>query len=95
MRIVTSSAALPLLERFFKVRLYVAEQLQAGKMTFEQANQIITESRNEAIAKEKSILRQELATPPTQQPIIVQQPVVVDPGPTLCIRIGLGMTACD
>jgi hypothetical protein len=59
MRMVTSPVGLPLLEQYFKVRMFVAEQIQAGKMTFEQGNKIITEKRGQVIAEENRILREQ------------------------------------
>jgi hypothetical protein len=105
-QIVMSSAQWALLERFSKVRLYVAKEVEAGNMDFEQANRIIAETRNELLAaekrtKEKQTKSSRPAPPPqqspiiVQQPVIVQQPAIVDPGPTLCIKTGPGMTICD
>jgi hypothetical protein len=112
MRMVTSPVGLPLLEQYFKVRMFVAEQIQAGKMTFEQGNKIITEKRGQVIAEENRILREQRQArrpmqraqqsvqpayqPPVQQPpIIVQQPIIIDPGPVTCIHITPMVTTCD
>jgi len=108
-QIVMSSAQWALLERFSKVRLYVAKEVEAGKMDFEQANRIVAETRDELLAAEKLTQKKQAKSskpaPPSpppqqspiivQQPVIVQQPAIVDPGPTFCIKTGPGMTICD
>ena len=41
-----------LLDKLLEIRLYVGEQIAAGKMTFEQANKIIAEEKARLIAEE-------------------------------------------
>ena len=66
-------------------------------MTFEQANRIIVETRNEVIAAEQRLLQRQKQTTGALRPQapVIQRPVIVDPGPVICIHISPMVTTCD